>query len=190
VKRVGWAALLLLGGCIVSPPPPYGAPGAAYPSPGYGSSYLAPETATPMSLAPLGQAMTVPPPAPVEAAPLAPPAPFTDLPPTGDVPPVADIPPEASPPASDDSLADTIARLRSNQGGPAGDLSPQPGSVPESAQTPDPTVGQQATPVSIPSPTGPPPAADATAAPKLDMTRPGYRDHYGGLNSDGDVPPH
>ncbi len=78
-----------------------------------------------------------------------------------------------------DSLADTIARLRDGQSAPATDGAPQP----DPAQTP-------ATPVSVPVSNGPPPAADATAAPKLDMTRPGYHDHYGGLNSDGDVQPH
>jgi hypothetical protein len=187
VKSFGWAALLLLGGCIVSPPP-YGAPGVAYPGPGYGSSYLSPETGAPTSLAPPGEAMTAPPPPPVAAAPLSPPAPFTDLPPGDGAPPVADIPPDASPPVSDDSLADTIARLRGSQGGPAADLSSQP--EPEPAQAPDPAMEQQATPVIAPSPAGPPPAANATAAPRIDMTRPGYRDHYGGLNSDGDVPPH
>jgi len=99
--------------------------------------------------------------------------------PTEPTPPDAPDAPPAS--AADDRLADIIARLRDSTSQPA---EPAP-EIPE--QAPPPADIQSAIPVSAPpiSPQLPP-----AVAPKGDMTRPGYRDHYGGLNSDGDVPPH
>ncbi len=171
MKRLIWLGLLGLGGCVASPPSYY-APTAMLPV-DPDSQPVAPSP----FIAPVPGGSTAPLPPPVEAAPLSPDAADGQpAPPDAGTGPAADIPPDAQP-GDTGNLDDTIARLRGGQDAPPPDA--------------DTTAADPATP---PAPAAPPPAIasapPAAPPPITDMTRHGFHDHYGGLNSDGDVPAH
>ncbi len=169
MKRLIWLGMLGLGGCVASPPS-YNAPTAMYPV--QSDSHLG--APTPFTVPVPGDATApdaagpAPLPPPVQASPLPPDSagqpPAADIAPDAGTAPSADIAPGAQP-GDTGNLDDTIARLR---GQPSSDTAPPP-------VAPRPAIA------SAPPPTPP---------PITDMTRPGFHDHYGGLNSDGDVPAH